>query len=281
MSGSRRVGEEQSYAFANALELQRERLRMLEELLDAGTIRHLEARGVRPGWRCLEVGAGGGSIASWLSDRVGAEGAVVATDLDTTHLRDLSHPNLEVRVHDVLHDDLGEEEFDLVHLRLVLAWLEDRSIALQRLVWALKPGGVLVAEEMDFISVTPDPRLDGESAALFARVVDAHNSVLAQRHDFDPAYGRRLAGDLEDAGLVDVECEGRASMWYGGQAGGRVWKLTLAQLRDALVESDLVSEADVDAALELCDDPSLRFLSQLVVTAWGRRQHAPTASGTG
>jgi 2-polyprenyl-3-methyl-5-hydroxy-6-metoxy-1,4-benzoquinol methylase len=281
MSGSRRVGEEQSYAFGNVLELQRQRLRLLEALLDAGTIRQLEARGVRPGWRCLEVGAGGGSIATWLSSQVGSEGAVVATDLDTTHLRDLSHPNLEVRVHDVVRDDLADGEFDLVHLRLVLAWLSDRSIALQRLVSALKPEGVLVAEEMDFVSVAPDPRVDRESAALFARVVDAHNSILAQRHGFDPGYGRRLAGDLEDAGLVEVECEGRASMWYGGQAGGRVWKLTLEQLGDALVESDLVTEADVDAALELCDDPRLRFLSQLVVTAWGRRPVESTASRTG
>jgi hypothetical protein len=32
----------------------------------------------------------------------------------------------------------------------------------------------------------------------------------------------------------------------------------------------------VDAAIELCDEPGLRFLSQLVVTAWGRRPAAET-----
>jgi hypothetical protein len=63
-------------------------------------------------------------------------------------------------------------------------------------------------------------------------------------------------------------------MWYGGAAGGRIWKLTLAQLRDALVASGLVTEADVDAAIGLCDDPRFRFLSQLVVTAWGRSEAA-------
>jgi hypothetical protein len=50
-------------------------------------------------------------------------GSVVATDLDTTHLEALTHHNLEIWVHDVTHDDLPEAEFDLVHLRLVLAWL--------------------------------------------------------------------------------------------------------------------------------------------------------------
>lgn len=263
--------EEPAYAFGNALEIQRERLQALEELLDPGTIRVLGECGARPGWRCLEVGAGGGSIAAWLSAQVGADGAVVATDLDTTHLRDLSHPNLEVQTHDVVGDDLPEEAYDLVHMRLVLAWLDEPSVALERLVSALRPGGVLVAEEMDFVSVAVDPRVDPDQAAVFARVVGAHNAVLATRHGFDPAYGRRVEGDVEEAGLAEVQSEGRASTWHGGRAGGRVWKLTFVQLREALVESGLVAGEDVDAAIELCDDPGFRFLSQLVVTARGRR----------
>ena len=115
--------DDQTYAFKNALDAQRERLRTLESLFDAGSIRCLEARGVRPGWRCAEVGAGGGSIATWLCDRVGPGGSVLATDLDATVLSELAHPNLEVRVHDLMTDDLPEGEFDLVHLRLVLGWL--------------------------------------------------------------------------------------------------------------------------------------------------------------
>jgi len=50
------------YAFENAIPGQRERLRTLEALLVAGTIRQLDF--VRPGWHCLEVGAGRGSIAT-------------------------------------------------------------------------------------------------------------------------------------------------------------------------------------------------------------------------
>jgi len=59
---------------------------------------------VAAGWRCLEVGAGGGSIAEWLCDRVGPDGRVVATDLDTRWVAKLSQPYLEVRVHDLLED---------------------------------------------------------------------------------------------------------------------------------------------------------------------------------
>ena len=99
----RMTGElQREYAYDNARAAQGARLRTLEAIFDAGTIAELEARGVGGGWRCLEVGAGGGSIALWLADRVAPEGAVLATDLDTTVLAGLSRPELEVRVHDLL-----------------------------------------------------------------------------------------------------------------------------------------------------------------------------------
>lgn len=142
---------------------------------------------------------------------------------------------------------------------LVLAWLAEPRVGLRRLVAALKPGGWLV-EEMDFVSAVPDPRLGPDTRALVARAVDAHNAVLAERHSFDPFYGRRLMGELEDAGLAHVACEGRASMWRGGQPGGAAWRLTLEQLREPMIASGLVSAADLDALVPLCDDPQFSII---------------------
>jgi SAM-dependent methyltransferase len=265
------TADEQTYAFDNSLAVQRERLDTLEELFDPGTIRQLEARGVAPGWRCLEVGAGGGSVAAWLGDRVAPDGSVLATDLDTRWVAERSRPNLEVRVHDLLEDDLPEGGFDLVHVRLLLAWLGDPTIGLRRLIGSLKPGGLLLAEEIDFVSSVPDPGMDAEPRALFERAVNAHNTVLAQRHSFDPYYGRRVAGDLEDAGLTDTGSEGRAAMWHGGGPGGRIWRLSIDQLRDEIVGRDLLSPTEFEAALALCDDPRLMTMSPLMMAAWGRR----------
>ncbi|MGH9304281.1 MAG: methyltransferase [Acidimicrobiales bacterium] len=262
---------EPSYAFANAAVAQRQRLRAIEAMLDEGTIRVLEARGISPGWRCLEVGSGAGSIASWLCTRVGSEGSVLATDLDVRFVAALGHPNLEARSHDLLRDELPDGEFDLVHLRLVVAWLDEPQVGLGRLVAALKPGACLVAEEMDFRSVAADPRLGSYASAMFSRVVAAHNSVLSSQHTFDPWYGCRLEGDLSDAGLVEVKSEGRAAMWRGGTPGGTAWLLTLVQLREALVASGLVTGSEVDYVIALCGDPRLSFLSQVTMAAWGYR----------
>src|SRR5262249_7966590 len=57
-----------------------DRFSALEKLFDAGTIQLVHERGVAEGWHCLEVGAGRGSIAAWLSERVGPTGRVIATD---------------------------------------------------------------------------------------------------------------------------------------------------------------------------------------------------------
>src|SRR5688572_26889615 len=98
-------------------------LSLLEELFDPSTQHRLEGAGVAPGWRALEVGAGRGSIAAWLAERVGPEGRVVATDIDTSLLEALDEPRVEVLHHDVLADDFPADSFDLVHCRALLIHL--------------------------------------------------------------------------------------------------------------------------------------------------------------
>ncbi len=143
------------YMLDNAWRQARERLAALEAWLDPGTTRHLEALGVGAGWRCLEVGAGGGSVAAWLGARVGPSGYVLATDIDTRFLDALAAPNVEVRQHDIVTEALPEGAFDLVHARAVLEHLPQHERALGRMAAALKPGGWLLVEDVDFASFVP------------------------------------------------------------------------------------------------------------------------------
>src|SRR5262250_3377987 len=92
-----------------------DRLTLLEQIFDPLSRRRREL--VQPGWRCLEVGAGRGSMAVWLAKQVGVSGHVVATDIDLTYLNRLDVPNLEVRRHNILDDSpdaLGLSSLDLV-----------------------------------------------------------------------------------------------------------------------------------------------------------------------
>ena len=256
---------------------QLEQLTALEEVLDAGTVRHLEALGVDEGWRCLEAGAGGGSIARWLSERVGRDGHVLAIDLDTRFAEGalLHQRNSAVVQCDLLQADLPEAVFDLVHARCVLAWLPRPSHAIARLVDSLRPDGWLVAEEMDFISMADNSRLEAALSARLTHMIGAFKSVLERGRLFDATFGRRLPAELEAAGLARVRAEGRVGIWRGGGAGGRLWRSTLDQYREVLTNSGLVNQEDIDSVIGLCDEPCLQLMSPVTMAAWGRRPSLP------
>src|SRR5690348_1451369 len=78
----------EGYGFDPSWSDERRRLALIEQCYDPMTIARLTALGVALGWRCLEIGAGGGSVSRWLRDRVGADGRVVAMDLDTRFVDD-------------------------------------------------------------------------------------------------------------------------------------------------------------------------------------------------
>jgi len=257
-----------TYILANASPETRARFDALSTLYDSATIQHLESCDVGLGWNCLEVGGGGGTIAAWLGERVGAHGHVLVTDLDPRFLDCSKLSNLEVRRHNVVTDPLPEAAFDLIHSRLVLIHLPEREKVLARLIAALKPSGWLVVEDFDSMSLPSDPLLNsGETQlktqpALYRVVEDA---------GLERRWGRLLYGRMRALGLVDVRAEGRLSMWSGGSAGADLTRANFQQLRDALVGGGLVTEQEFQRDLARLDDPNLMMPSPIMWTAWGRR----------
>ena len=189
------IGE---YTLSNSGAHVLDRFHALSSLYDSETMRQLEARGVSEGWTCLEVGGGGGSIAGWLADRVGLAGRVLVTDIDPRFLEGFEAPNIEVRRHDAATDPLPEGVFDLIHARLVSMHLPERERVLARLVEALKPGGWLVDEEFDSLSVLPDPT--GGSGEV---LLETRNAVMRflQDRGVERRWGRMLFGRFRALGL--------------------------------------------------------------------------------
>ena len=108
------------YAFDQGFAQERERLSAMESLWDPGSQALLDELGVGPGWRCLEVGAGGGSLMRWMA---GPRRHVTAIDIDTRFIEQFASDAIEVRRVDLRTDELPQSEFDLVHARLVLEHL--------------------------------------------------------------------------------------------------------------------------------------------------------------
>jgi SAM-dependent methyltransferase len=237
-------------------------------VFDPGTEEYLGRIPVPVGGACLEVGAGAGSIARWFCGRVGPDGRVVATDLDTGFLEQRPEPNLEVRRHDIVADYLETDAFDVVHARLVLEHLPERDQVLRRLVAALRPGGWLVLEEFDWCSLVPAP--DCRAGDLHSRTYDALRIVVVAA-GIDPEYGRCLPLDFRAAGLVDVGAEGRVYVALGGSPAATWWQLSLAKLCEPALAGGRLPEAEVADVLAACDDDRYCTLFPTTVTVWGRR----------
>ena len=248
----------------SAPELERFRLQMLQEFHDPLSVRQLDTIGVGEGWRCLDAGAGAGSVTQMLSARVGPTGSVLAIDLDTSLLEEIASDLVEVRCHDLLRDPLPANSFDLVHARLLLMHLPARREALRRLVAAARPGGWVAAVDPDFTTVELAPtNLAWE--ATWSVFLDA---LVAG--GWDPRYGRRLCGDLRAAGLVEVEARHVAGSGPGGTLVMRLLSLTIERLRERMVDLGASSD-EIGAARRMLEDPANTISSQTTYLAHGRR----------
>jgi SAM-dependent methyltransferase len=252
-----------TYAYDPEWREERERLAGIERLWDPGSRSLLERLGVGPGWRCLEVGAGGGAMSEWLAGRADH---VVAADISTRFLQAIERPNVEVLEVDVLAGGLPARAFDLVYSRLVAEHLGADAVI--RMAAAVRPGGLLLLEDFDFVASTVDPPDEA-----FPRAVTGVCSFMAVG-GFDPYFGRRLPNLLRAAGLEGVEAEGRTRLARGGTDDVAFYRLSLLALRERAAEAGLLAPADAGRALELLGDPQRVFGSPLVVAAWGRRPAA-------
>lgn len=223
----------------NVDDAERERLSHLEAFFDTYTVGRLDQIGMTSGWRCLELGAGQGSVARMLARRVGPSGAVVATDIDLRFLTGLPS-NVEVRRHDIETSDLGQVLYDFIHCRAVLMWLREPAKALHRILSALKPGGWLLAEELDWGFCTLAEHPDAEWATEYLHALFKRHEAAGIRH---PYFGRTLPALVAGAGFANLEGDLAAAVAAEGNSALEVIRLTVRALR---APSTAIGESAVD-----------------------------------
>ena len=230
----------------------------------------LDLAGVDAGAERVATRAGGGgSIARWLADRTGPAGGVVVTDINPRWL-DADRPNIEMRRHDIVADELEQGAFDLAHERLVLIHLPERRQALERMIGAVKPGGWLLIEDFDraWLPLTPD--CEPANARLFTKVMNAFAQILVEA-GVDVDLGRRLCSLLREQGMSDVQVESHARVCAGGSPGCRLHRSNIEQLEDRVTDIGHITPAEIERFYELIEDPSFSVNSYMLVSARGRR----------
>jgi SAM-dependent methyltransferase len=261
------------YPLDNAAPQAGDRFANLSTLYDEVTCRHLDRFGIGAGWCCLEVGAGGGSIARFMSDRVGARGHVVATDINTDWIVGALPANIELRRHDIGIDPLSEAAFDVVHARAVLTFVPERRTVLKRMIAALKPNGWLLIEEMIPPITEAWDRPDEPDVAL-ARKARRAIMEVARMGGGDLTFPQELAGYLGTARLAEFGAEGYF-VPYRTDAVVGLARANIDQLGGAILEAGLMEAAELARYRAILDRPECFYpASMALISVWGRRQLA-------
>lgn len=251
-------------------QFERTRLQLLQQSLDSLSIQRLEHIGVKPGWHCLEVGAGVGSIAHWLAKRVGQEGKVVATDIDLRFLATTHEPNLEIRHHNILVDELEQGVYDLAHTRAVLMHLADPGLAVRKMAAAVRPGGWLLLEEFDWLSFgaieTSHPASD-----TFNQKMEVLAKTLQTFHILDLYLGRHLRQLFEQVGFSASSNTGATGISRGGEPSAQFLLMTLQLAGPPLIGAGVLTEQDMALLHQLLTNPSFYYIDAINFGVWGKR----------
>ena len=165
----------------------------------------LERLGVGLGWRCADVGAGGGDVSVALAEMVGRDGRVYAVDSDPLARDEVARAAAAAAHAQVIAltqagEDLSlPEEVDLAFCRFLLLHVLDPVVVVRMMAKAVRSGGWVVAQE----PITSAGRIGGSPLSM----PDA-------RH---PDVGAVLPALVREAGLevVDAWAEAPAGVGEG------------------------------------------------------------------
>lgn len=162
----------------------------------------LDRLGLREGWTCVDVGAGGGDVSVALADVVGRDGRIYAVDNDPLARDEVARAAAERGAQVIAITQAAEEltlpeQVDLAFCRFLLLHVVDPLTALKRMVKVVRAGGWLVAQE----PITSAGRIDGGPF-----------SMPAARH---PDVGALLPALVRDAGVEVVDAWAESSAGAG------------------------------------------------------------------
>ena len=263
-----------TYAIRGGLEGKR-RLDLLAQIMAPTTHMLLADAGVGTGSVCIDLGCGAGHVSRFLAELVGPAGRVLGVDLDSVKLDSARETcaraglsNVEFRTANVA-DWHEAETYDLVFGRFVLSHLANRPAVVRRMHSALRPGGRLVLEDIDFggaFCYPANPAYDSQCAL--------YRAVIARRGG-DAMVGPQLVGMCRDAGLEQIQVRIVHPVHTGHEPGKAMSLSTLENIADAVIAEGLATGADLaDTIRELAtftDDPDSVIGCPRVFQVWGRR----------
>jgi SAM-dependent methyltransferase len=224
--------------------------------------------------RCLDIGCGGGPVSLELARLVEPEGQVVGMDMDSAKLQlarqRAEHQRLQVDFQaGNVYDLTDQARYDLVYARFLLTHLHQPAHAAQCMVRALRPGGVMVVEDIEIsaaFAYPPSPALE--------RHIELYKAVVKRRGG-DPDIGPKLPSLLRDSGLDAIQIAVVQPTSLIGE-GKSIHHLTMENIATAVIDEGLATREEIDSinaelAL-LAENPASVVSLPRIFQVWGYRK---------
>lgn len=220
--------------------------------------------------RILDAGCGPGVLAGVVARRR-PQAHVVGLDLDPRHYADSAGsapPNLAFRQGSVYELPFGDASFDLAYSRFLFQYLSRPEEALRELVRVVRPGGLILLQDLDGQLLWHWPvRPDFQSR--LAAALD-----LLSRDGFDPYVGRKLWNHAKSAGLSQISLCVEPYHLICGKISvheRNLWEMKFRHARRGLLARGM-SAADVDALVAefmavLEDEGSMTYSNVMTLCA--------------
>jgi SAM-dependent methyltransferase len=213
--------------------------------------------------RCLELGAGAGSMAYWLAGWAG-RGSVLAVDIDPGYLDATRAANLTVRQMDITREEFAPESFDLIHARALFEHLPRRDDLLASAMRWLVPGGWLVVADFYYLPSADAPGPVGrELVGGYVRRLEEQGA--------DMRWARGLPASLTRIGLGSVGARVTPAGPGQSAADDELIGLRLRQEGHTLVEGGHVTAGQLAEFIASLDRGEAWDITTLAITAWGQR----------
>ena len=167
-----------------------------------------------------------------------------------------------------VQDWMEESQYDCIYSRFLLTHLTDPVRVLRQMLRAIRPGGVVVVEDVDFGGHFCHPQCAGFDA--YVRLYRA----AARQQGADADIGPKLYGMMLDAGWSNVKLNVVQPAFVSGE-GKQIALLTFVNIADSLLDGKLASELELQSAIDdlrrFTDDPRTLVSLPRVFQLWARR----------
>mgnify|MGYP000853132908 FL=1 len=241
--------EDNSHYIIEGGEEGKARLNVLSDALFSYTKTLLEKLGLKENMYFLDNGCGGGNVALMVAKMVDKNGKVIGIDFDESIIDLCKQDAVKQQIFNVSFNTQTAyelnyvNEFDISYARFLLSHLNNPKLALEKMVEATKPNGIVVIEDLQFSGHFCYPTNEAFTTymQLYSKAIELNGG--------NAEIGPSLIELFKEVGLTNIQFEIIQPVFTKG-TGKWMAYLTLEKIKQKLIAASLIELEAINTLLQ-------------------------------